>query len=303
MEPARAIGEDGYAAWCDAWNDPARLLPRTPADLCHEAAAAGLCQRFALGPRERPDAVGAVRRHPAFRQATRLALDLHVQPAARGRGLGGALLAHLLARARALGAEVVRGYAPAGDRAWDALAARHGLREVERDRFLVLDLLDDTSAPAPGDPVPLLLGDQPAGCEREAWALETSLHAELATSAPYVPEPFAAWRTRLLEAPGSGPGSVLVTRAPAGGLAGVCALRVCLAEPGTVYHAFTGVAPAVRGRGHGRALKLGAIRRARELGARRLVADTSPGNAAMLRLNEQLGYAAALDVRNLEGAP
>ena len=46
-----------------------------------------------------------------------------------------------------------------------------------------------------------------------------------------------------------------------------------------------------------------AIRRARELGARRLVADTSPGNTAMLTLNERLGYVAVLDVRNLEGAP
>ena len=60
---------------------------------------------------------------------------------------------------------------------------------------------------------------------------------------------------------------------------------------------------SVRGQGHGRALKQAAIRRARELGARRLVADTSPANTAMLTLNERLGYVAVLDVRNLEGAP
>ena len=59
----------------------------------------------------------------------------------------------------------------------------------------------------------------------------------------------------------------------------------------------------MRGQGHGLALKQAAIRRARELGARRLVADTSPGNTAMLTLNERLGYVAVLDVRNLEGAP
>ncbi len=58
-----------------------------------------------------------------------------------------------------------------------------------------------------------------------------------------------------------------------------------------------------RASGHGLALKLAAIRRARELGGRRLVADTSPGNAAMLALNERLGYVAVLDVRNLEGIP
>ena len=118
-----------------------------------------------------------------------------------------------------------------------------------------------------------------------------------------MPETFPEWRARVLEAPGSGPETVLVTRGPDGELAGICALRVCVAQPETVYHAFTGVSESVRGQGHGRALKQAAIRRARELGARRLVADTSPGNTAMLTLNERLGYVAVLDVRNLEGAP
>ena len=97
--------------------------------------------------------------------------------------------------------------------------------------------------------------------------------------------------------------TVLVTWAPGGELAGICALRVCVANPGRIYHAFTGVAEAFRGQGHGLALKLGAIERARELGARRLIADTSPHNTAMLALNQRLGYVAVLDVRNLEGPP
>jgi RimJ/RimL family protein N-acetyltransferase len=96
---------------------------------------------------------------------------------------------------------------------------------------------------------------------------------------------------------------VLLTRAPDGRAAGICALRVCVAQRATIYHVLTGVAEAARGQGHGLALKLAAIRRARELGVRRLVADTSPGNAAMLKLNERLGYTAVLDVRNLEGPP
>jgi mycothiol synthase len=225
-----------------------------------------------------------------------------VRPALRGRGLGGSLLAQLLARARELGAEVVRGYAPLGDAAWDALAARHDLHVVECDRFLLLDL---DRATIPSDPHPTVhpLAAEPAEAEREAWSLEADLHVALGTSAPYVAETFAGWRARVLEAPGGEPANVLVTRAPGGELAGICVLRVCVAQPETVYHAFTGVAGSARGQGHGRALKLAAIRRARELGARRLVADTSPGNIAMLTLNEQLGYVAALDVRNLEGTP
>ncbi len=302
MNALHAVGEDGHAAWCEAWNDGPRLLPRAPADLRHEAAAVGLCERYACGPRERPSAVAALRRHFAFRDDGRLALDLHVRPALRGNGIGGSLLAQLLARARELGAQVVRVYAPLGDRAWDALASRHDLHEVECDRFLLLEL-DRATTASPTGPAPRLLAAEPAAAEQEAWQLEVGLHAALETSARYVPETFAEWRARVLEAPGSGSGTVLVTRAAGGELVGICALRACVAQPETVYHAFTGVAEAARGQGHGLALKLAAIRRARELGAGRLIADTSPRNAAMLELNARLGYRAVLDVRNLEGAP
>jgi mycothiol synthase len=303
METLHEVGEEGFAAWCEAWNDGARLLPRAPSDLRHEAATLGVCERFASGPRERPSAVGALRRHFAFGQDTRLALDLYVRPALRGTGLGGSLLVQLLARARVLGAEVVRAYAPHGDRAWDALAVRHHLHEVECDRFLLLNVDQATTASSAPGPEVRPLSNEPAGSEHEAWRLEQRLHAALGTSAPYVEEAFDGWRARVLEAPGSGPETVLVTRSPGGDLAGICALRVCLAQPETIYHAFTGVAEPARGQGHGLALKLAAIRRARELGGRRLVADTSPGNVAMLTLNRRLGYVAVLDVRNLEGAP
>jgi mycothiol synthase len=303
MEPFYAVGEADLAAWCEAWNDDdRRLLPLAPADLLHDAATLGIAERFAAGPRERPLAVGAVRRHFAFRQDTRVALDLHVRPAARGRGLGGSLLVHLLARARALGADVIRAYAPQDDRAWDALAVRHSLQTVENDRFLLLCVDRATTGLAPG-PTARTLASEPDGSEREAWRLDREIHAGLNTSAPYVPETFAAWRTRVLEAPGSDPRTVLVTRGPDGEVAGICVLRVCAAQPETVYHVLTGVAEPVRGQGHGLALKRAAIALARELGARRLVADTSPGNIGMLALNLRLGYSAVLDVRNLEGTP
>ena len=105
MRPA--AGEAELEAWCAAWNDGARLLPRAVADLRHEAAVVGLCERYASGPSARPSAVGALRRHFAFRQADRLALDLHVRPGERGQGIGGSLLAQLLERAGALGAAAV----------------------------------------------------------------------------------------------------------------------------------------------------------------------------------------------------
>jgi RimJ/RimL family protein N-acetyltransferase len=302
MERMRVVGDEGLEAWCEAWNEGPRLLPRSPDDLRHEAAALGLCERYALGPPQRPDAVGALRRHFAFRQDTRLALDLRVRPDRRGSGLGGSLLVQLLGRARELGAEVIRAYAPEQDGAWRALALRYDLHDVEHDRYFLLEV-DHATIPVGAGPAVRMLASEPAAAERDAWRLEQALHAALDTSAPYVPESFGEWRARVLEAPGCGPATVLVSRTQEGELAGICALRICSADPATAYHAFTGVAAAVRGQGHGLALKLAAIARARELGAQRMVADTSPENRAMLALNERLGYRAVLAVRNLEGSP
>jgi RimJ/RimL family protein N-acetyltransferase len=302
MEHMHVVGDERLEAWCEAWNDGPRLLPRSADDLRHEAATLGLCERFALGAPQRPDAVGALRRHFAFRQATRLALDLRVRPDRRGRGLGGSLLVQLLARAGALGADVIRAYAPEDDGAWRALALRFDLHEVECDQYFLLEIDHATIAVGAGTAVSTL-ASEPADAEHDAWQLEQALHSALDTSAPYVEESFGEWRARVLEAPGCGPATVLVSRTPRGELAGICALRICSADPATAYHAFTGVAATARGQGHGLALKLAAIARARELGARRMVADTSPQNSAMLALNERLGYRAVLAVRNLEGSP
>jgi RimJ/RimL family protein N-acetyltransferase len=147
------------------------------------------------------------------------------------------------------------------------------------------------------------LASEPPGSEQEAWRLDQAIHAGLNTSAPYVPETFPDWRARVLEAPGSGPETVLVSRGTDGAMTGICALRACAAQPRTFYHVLTGVAESARGQGHGLALKQAAIQLARELGAGRLIADTSPANTAMLALNQRLGYTAVLDVRNLEGTP
>jgi RimJ/RimL family protein N-acetyltransferase len=238
-------------------------------------------------------ACGALRTHVLFSQADRLALDLYVVPEVRRTGIGGALLRRLLAEAALLGARVVRAYAPSDDAGWDALACRHRLREVERDRFLVRDL----------GPHPAVEGSftvlDPTRAE-EAWRLEEDLHASLGTAAAYIGG-YERWRARVLDAPGCGAGNVLVERDGAGAIVGFTAMRRLGADPRTAYHLFTGVASHARGRGVARRLKDAATAWAAACGVRRLVADTSPDNEPMLRANLAAGYRQVRDVRNLEG--
>ena len=123
MEALFPVEDADLAAWCEAWNDGGRACcraPRRPPPRGRRRSGSSSALPRAA---RAADAVGALRRHFAFRQDTRVALDLHVRPGARGQGLGGSLLVQLLARARALGAEVIRGYAPQGEPRWDALAA------------------------------------------------------------------------------------------------------------------------------------------------------------------------------------
>ena len=86
----------------------------------------------------------------------------------------------------------------------------------------------------------------------------------------------------------------------AGRVAGLCAMRRLNADPTSAYHLFTGVAPSARGRGHARALKQAAAAWAARNGVQRLVADTSPANGGMLKVNLAAGYRAVGDARNLE---
>ena len=219
-----------------------------PADLRHEAATLGLVERFAGGPRERPSAVGALRRHFAFRQETRLALDLHVRPS-RAAGASGARCScsYWPAPARS-GPCVIRSYAPEGDRAWDALAVRHSLQIVEIDRFLLLEV-DHATISSEAVPDARALARR-AGASAKPGSSNRRLHAALDTSAPYVPETFAAWRARVWKPRAAARDRPRDARARRRAR-GICALRVCVAQPGTIYHAFTGVAESARGRATG----------------------------------------------------
>lgn len=291
IEPAGAA-ERG--AWCRVQRACSPLVPLAPADLEHDERSLPVVKRWLV--REEGGhaiACGALRTHALFAQPGRLALDLYVMPAARRAGVGGTLLRHLMDEARALGASTVRTYAPAGDPAWDVLAVRHDLLEVERDRFCVREL-----GPHPAAEGTFVLLDEHRAAD--AWRLEERLHAALGTAAPYVGG-YERWRARVLDGPGCGVGNVLIESDRQGRIVGFAAMRRLAADPATAYHLFTGVAEHARGRGIAGKLKGAAAAWAAAHGVRRLVADTSPGNEPMLRANLAAGYQAVRDVRNLEG--
>ena len=277
---------------------PAAASARRPAPRGRDA-------RAVRALRERPARAAArsrrVRRHFAFRQETRLALDLHVRPEQRGRGLGGSLLVQLLARARELGAEVVRGYAPLGDRAWDALASRHHLQEVECDRFScwnwIAQLFPQTLRRAAfprrrtGLRTSRRRGSWRPGCTaRSARAHRTSRRRSTAgargCSRPPARTGHGARHAR--------------ARRRAGRASARCACASRSPRRSTTRsrawpHRRAARATAWRSSGP----PSGARRARRSPAGRR----HEPRQRRHADLNERLGYAAVLDVRNLEGAP
>jgi GNAT superfamily N-acetyltransferase len=71
---------------------------------------------------------------------------------------------------------------------------------------------------------------------------------------------------------------------------GVCDVHLRGAAPGQVVHGFTGVRRDFRRQGIATALKRSAIRYAREAGYRTIRTNNRPADAAMLALNERLGF-------------
>ena len=214
--------------------DPAFLLPRWGPD--------------AFGVREDGVlvAAGAVRRPGVL-------VGL-VDPAARGRGLGSALLDHGLASARASadGAVVVEseGLTPDAER----LFASRGLRQVFAEDVLRLDLADRPAAPR-----------WPDGAHVEPWNARTAGRFHAVQEAAFRDRPgFVssqpdAWTGEVVDdTDGRTEACVLAT------LPGVGDAGFVTAGQGWVIQ--VGVVPAARGRGLGRALVLEAARRLRSVG-------------------------------------
>jgi len=216
-------------------------------------------------------------------------LNIWVLPERRRRGVGSALLAALAGvAAREQGATVLRARARAGETAALGFLARHGFSEVTREIESRLDLAGDLS-PGPGPPAGVDIVGLAARPDLapDAHALSIEAFADVPGLGGTVAVAFEEWRRENVDEALTD-GSFL---ALAGGeVVGSVGLTARPGEPDAAEHLLTAVSRPWRRRGVALALKSAQIAWARGAGYRELVTYNDGANAAMLRLNERLGY-------------
>lgn len=221
-----------------------------------------------------------------------------VAPASRRQGVGSALLTSLHDWARPLGATTLLG--EARDHLPESVhfAERRGF-QTERHIFeSTLDLsafneqpfvvaLDTARAAGIRFFTMADVGDTPAA-RRSLYEVERTTAREIPGGSESVLRPFEAFVQQVCDAPGHHADCQFI--AAEGETWVGLALLEDTATTGAMYNGITGVHPAWRGRGVAQALKLLAIRQARQRGARYLRTHNDSQNAPMLAINRKLGY-------------
>jgi mycothiol synthase len=239
-------------------------------------------------------AVGAGRLTPGWHSPPGVArADVRVSPAARGRGIGAALLDELQRRAEALGApslEVdVRDDDP-GSLAW---TKRHGFREVGRSVRLALDLtaIEEPSVDPP-DGIEIVTWAERPELARGIYDVACEAYPDEPGSSDVEMEPFESWLSQDMQGAGDRPEAVFVALAGAE-VAGYAKLSSS-ARTGYVLHDMTGVKHSFRGRGIASALKRAEIAWAKREGFHTLETFNDELNAPIRALNEKHGYRPAI---------
>ena len=266
--------------------DDAALDPRTE-----------LVRVVAVDEEDAPVGYGAIAHDLGRYDPRRYVLDLGVDTTLRRRGIGAALWERLGTELDSRGAEVVGLWA--GDAtACQAFIAKRKFVEVGR---MYQQVLAVASAPLPtraaeervraaGITITTLaaLRDAIGDLALEAaWDLHSACRLELVTLGRATPEPFPEWIRRNLTDDAALPGAHFIALDGAR-YVGLCSLR--RESEDTLRIGLTGVLPAYRRRGIGRLLKLRAHAWARAHGFREIHTTTTKASAAMLALNDALGY-------------
>lgn len=208
-----------------------------------------------------------------------------VLPEHRRRGVGTALLRALADHCTRLGLPELR--SAADDEGSLAFATRFGFVEVDREVEQVRTVGDEPVPPPPPAGVRLVTLDEQPG--RWAACFDTFGSEVLADFALYAPLDISLdqWTSD------GWAGDPTFLALSDGEVVGCAGLNRDADRPERAEHSLTGVRRDWRGRGLAEHLKRHTLRWAAQHGVHELYTWTQAGNAAMIRLNEKLGYAVA----------
>jgi RimJ/RimL family protein N-acetyltransferase len=213
---------------------------------------------------------------------------VRVVPEHRRRGAGSAMLRAARDHAGTIGLERIWGRIDATDAGSLRFAKRHGLVESGREWISVLELAD-ASAPVPPPPgvTVVSLAERP-DLIRAAYDVHSECLPDTPSPTPMLAEPFHEWVSQTLEGAGALPAAAMVALA-GDTVIGQAGLRL-EGDEGAAEHLLTCVRRDWRGQGVAAALKSAQIAWARQAGIERLVTSNDAPNAAMLAVNQRLGY-------------
>jgi ribosomal protein S18 acetylase RimI-like enzyme len=217
---------------------------------------------------------------------------IHVHPDACGAGIGTTLRERAEERARERGTAVLRQPIPAGNAGARALLLDAGYWPAQHYFRMVADLAD-VPPPATGPPIRTFERD------RDDVAVHTLVQECLSEVEGYVAETLEVWRAQRITKQGWDPTLWLVLETD-GGLEGVALGETW--EGAVGYVAQIAVAPAARGRGHGRALLLELFAAFRRTGLRTAELSVHGSNRGAARLYESAGMRASWEAERWEKA-
>jgi GNAT superfamily N-acetyltransferase len=215
-----------------------------------------------------------------------------VDPAARGRGIGAALLAQIEQVAIAHGGNYFLGEVRDDDPISRAFAERRGYKLQRHGYYSTLDLTTWDGARFAGvidrvqaSGIRLFTLDQAAGAEAKLYELMSRTMVDIPGYEGTSFMSVETWHNFLIGPAGH---QRVIIAADGDRFVGVTMLHP--AEAGTFYTPHTSVDRAYRGRSIALALKLAAIELALKESATKLTTGNDSNNVGMLAINNKLGY-------------
>ncbi|HEX9494851.1 MAG TPA: GNAT family N-acetyltransferase [Candidatus Limnocylindria bacterium] len=252
----------------------------------------------AVDEEDAPVGYAEIHHDPSRYDPQRYVLRLGADTDRRRRGIGAALWDRVALELSARSAKVV-GLWTGDATACQAFIAKRGFIEVGR---MYQQVIAVAAAPLPtpaaeervtahGTTVTTLAALRDAvGDDRAleaAWDLHSACRLEFVTLGRATPQPFAEWREENVTGAAALPDAHFIAL-DGSRYVGVCSLL--RESDDTLRIGLTGVLPAYRRRGIARLLKLRAHAWARAHGFSEIHTTTTKANAAMLALNDALGY-------------